>query len=165
VETRQSRWFNASDSGVLAGLPSAFARSRGAMLKIKSVEPFILHVPVTGSQIADSTHSITHWGVVGARIDTEDGLAGFGFTGTHAWLPGDQLITQCITTCHAPLLMGEDAADVQRLHHDAVSGRDRHCTLGPEGQAGRRAVVEAAGRPGARQGEGLQHRHRLAKHR
>jgi L-alanine-DL-glutamate epimerase-like enolase superfamily enzyme len=85
------------------------------MLKISNVEPFILHVPVTGSQIADSTHSITHWGVVGARIDTEQGLSGFGFTGTHAWLPGDQLITRCIATCHAPLLIGEDAGDVQRL--------------------------------------------------
>lgn len=84
-------------------------------MKIKSVEPFILHVPVTGSQIADSTHSITHWGVVGARIDTEDGLSGYGFTGTHAHLPGDQLITRCIQTCHAPLLIGEDAHDVQRL--------------------------------------------------
>lgn len=40
-------------------------------MKIKQVTPFILHVPVTGLQIADSTHSITHWGVVGARIDTD----------------------------------------------------------------------------------------------
>lgn len=84
-------------------------------MKIRSVEPFILHVPVTGAQIADSTHSISHWGVVGARIDTEDGLCGFGFTGTHAHLAGDQLITRCIETCHAPLLVGEDARDVQRL--------------------------------------------------
>ena len=84
-------------------------------MKIKSVEPFVLHVPVTGSQIADSTHSITHWGVVGACITTDDGLQGYGFTGTHAHLPGDQLITRCIETCHAPLLVGEDAHDVQRL--------------------------------------------------
>ena len=84
-------------------------------MKIKSVEPFILHVPVTGSQIADSTHTITHWGVVGARIETDDGLVGHGFTGTHAFLPGDQLITRCIETCLAPLLVGEDANDVQRL--------------------------------------------------
>jgi L-alanine-DL-glutamate epimerase-like enolase superfamily enzyme len=84
-------------------------------VKIRSVEPFVLHVPVTGSQIADSTHSITHWGVVGAKITTQDGLEGFGFTGTHAHLPGDHLITQCIATCHAPLLVGEDANDVQRL--------------------------------------------------
>jgi L-alanine-DL-glutamate epimerase-like enolase superfamily enzyme len=84
-------------------------------MKITKVEPFILHVPVTGSQIADSTHSITHWGVVGARIDTDDGLSGYGFTGTHAHLPGDQLITRCIETCHAPLLVGEDANDVHAL--------------------------------------------------
>ena len=84
-------------------------------MKITQVTPFILHVPVTGSQIADSTHSITHWGVVGARIDTDDGLSGFGFTGTHAHLPSDQLIARCVATCHAPLLIGEDAHDVQRL--------------------------------------------------
>jgi L-alanine-DL-glutamate epimerase-like enolase superfamily enzyme len=84
-------------------------------MKITSVRPFILHVPVTGSQIADSTHSITHWGVVGAQIDTEDGLSGYGFTGTHAHLPSDQLITRCIATCHAPMLIGEDAGDINRL--------------------------------------------------
>jgi L-alanine-DL-glutamate epimerase-like enolase superfamily enzyme len=84
-------------------------------MKITSVRPFILHVPVTGSQIADSTHSITHWGVVGTQIDTDDGLSGYGFTGTHAHLPSDQLITRCIETCHAPMLVGEDAGDINRL--------------------------------------------------
>lgn len=84
-------------------------------MQITSVKPFILHVPVTGSQIADSTHSISHWGVVGVQIDTAEGLSGFGFTGTHAHLPSDQLITRCIETCHAPLLLGEDARDVRRL--------------------------------------------------
>jgi L-alanine-DL-glutamate epimerase-like enolase superfamily enzyme len=84
-------------------------------LNITSVKPFILHVPVTGSQIADSTHTISHWGVVGAQIDTDTGLSGYGFTGTHAHLPSDQLITRCIETCHAPLLIGEDAADINRL--------------------------------------------------
>ena len=84
-------------------------------MRITSVRPFILHVPVTGAQIADSTHSISHWGVVGAQIDTEDGLSGYGFTGTHAHLPSDQLITRCIETCHAPLLIDEDAHDITRL--------------------------------------------------
>ena len=94
-------------------------------------------------------------------------------------LPGDQLITRCIATCHAPLLIGEDAArrpaavaqagaqpgaavDRPRRHHHAVAGRHRRRAVGPEGQGGGRAAVEAAGRPGARQGAGLQHRHRLA---
>jgi L-alanine-DL-glutamate epimerase-like enolase superfamily enzyme len=84
-------------------------------MKIIAIDPFILHVPVTGSQIADSTHTVTHWGVVGARITTDNGLVGYGYTGTHAHLPSDQLITRCIATCHAPLLIGEDANDVQRL--------------------------------------------------
>lgn len=83
-------------------------------MKITSVKPFILHVPVTGSQIADSTHSITHWGVVGAQIEA-GGHTGYGFTGTHAHLPSDHLITRCIETCHAPLLVGEDARDINRL--------------------------------------------------
>src|SRR6476469_1685940 len=84
-------------------------------MKIKAVESFILHVPVTCVQIADITHSISHWGVVGSRIETEDGQSGFGFTGTHAHIASDRLIATCIETCHAPLLVGEDASDIQRL--------------------------------------------------
>ncbi len=84
-------------------------------MKIVSVESFILHVPVTGGGIADSTHSISQWGVVGAAIQVEGGLVGYGFTGTHAYLPGDQLITRCIDSCLAPLLVGQDAGDITRL--------------------------------------------------
>ena len=42
-------------------------------MKILSVTPFILHVPVTGASIADSTHTVTHWGVVGAQIGARIG--------------------------------------------------------------------------------------------
>ena len=86
-----------------------------ALMRIQHIESFILHIPVTGSQIADSTHTISHWGVVGACVSTEDGLKGCGFTGTHAHLASDQLITRCIDTCIAPLLLGEDANDIERL--------------------------------------------------
>nr|WP_231402951.1 mandelate racemase/muconate lactonizing enzyme family protein [Caenimonas aquaedulcis] len=99
-----------------------------------------MHVPVTGSQIADSTHTISHWGVVGARIATEDGLEGFGFTGTHAFLAGDRLITQCISTCHAPLLIGEDPDDVQRLWLKLA----RHPALQWIGRAGITTLSHAA---------------------
>ncbi len=84
-------------------------------MKIVSVEPFILHLPLTQSSISDSTHNITHWGVVGAKIETESGLIGYGFTGTHAHLPSDRLITACIRECYAPLLIGEDATAITRL--------------------------------------------------
>jgi L-alanine-DL-glutamate epimerase-like enolase superfamily enzyme len=84
-------------------------------MKIVAVDPFILHLPLTQSSISDSTHSITHWGVVGARITTDAGLAGYGFTGTHAHLASDRLITSCIRDCYAPLLIGEDAVEHARL--------------------------------------------------
>ena len=84
-------------------------------MKITSIEPFILHVPLNVDSISDSTHTITHWGVVGAKILTDTGLEGYGFTGTHAHLSSDRLITSCISDCYAPLLLGEDAEDIDRL--------------------------------------------------
>jgi len=84
-------------------------------MKIRSVNPFILHVPVTGGQIADSTHAITHWGVVGAKITAEDGTEGFGFTGTHADLATDRLIASCIRDSYASLVTGESPMDVRGL--------------------------------------------------
>ena len=52
-------------------------------MKITGFETFILHVPVTRSQIADSTHQVTHWGTPGVIIHTDAGLAGYA----HAHLP------------------------------------------------------------------------------
>ncbi len=109
-------------------------------MKIKAVTPFILHVPVTGSHIADSTHSISHWGVVGAQIQTENGIVGYGFTGTHAHLPSDQLIARCIETCHAPLLAGEDAGDINRLWQKLA----RNPALQWVGRAGITTLAHAA---------------------
>jgi L-alanine-DL-glutamate epimerase-like enolase superfamily enzyme len=109
-------------------------------MKITAVTPFILHVPVTGAQIADSTHTISHWGVVGARIETDAGLTGHGFTGTHAHLASDQLITRCIASCHAPLLIGEDPRDVRRLWHKLA----RNPALQWVGRAGITTLAHAA---------------------
>ena len=47
-------------------------------MKITRLEPFILHAPVTRGGIADSTHSITHWGAPGVAIHTDTGLVGYG---------------------------------------------------------------------------------------
>ena len=84
-------------------------------MKIRAVEPLILHMPLNRDAIADSTHRITHWGVVGVRLTTTDGREGFGFTGTHADLASDRLIAACIGACYAPLLVGEDAHESARL--------------------------------------------------
>lgn len=84
-------------------------------MKIIELNPFILHVPVTGDSIADSTHTVSHWGVTGVEIRCDSGLSGFGFTGTHAHLPSDRSIAQWIVQCFGPLLIGEDAGDHETL--------------------------------------------------
>ncbi len=104
-----------SQAGQAAARAAPAGPRKGNTVKIVSVDPFILHLPLTSDSISDSTHSITHWGVVGARIATSDGLVGYGFTGTHAHLPSDRLVTSCIAHCYAPLLLGEDAGDHARL--------------------------------------------------
>ena len=109
-------------------------------MKIHQVEPFILHVPVTGGGIADSTHSISHWGVVGVALHAEGGLVGYGFTGTHAHLASDRLIAGWIATCLAPLLLGEDARDIGRLWQKLA----RHPALQWVGRAGLSTLAHAA---------------------
>lgn len=94
-------------------------------IRITKIEPFILHVPVTRSGIADSTHSISHWGVVGCQIMTNAGIVGYGYTGTHADLPSDRLIRDCLSNCIAPLLIGKDPLAVlelwkQMAHHSPL---------------------------------------------
>jgi L-alanine-DL-glutamate epimerase-like enolase superfamily enzyme len=89
----------------------------GSIMKISKVEPFLLHVPVTGNQIADSIHQVTHWGVPGVAVHTDSGLVGYGYTGTHAHLSTDRLITSAIESTYGPLLIGEETADIQRLWH------------------------------------------------
>jgi L-alanine-DL-glutamate epimerase-like enolase superfamily enzyme len=84
-------------------------------VKIESVQTFILHVPVTRGAIEDSTHRLTHWGAPGVIIRTEDGLAGYGYTGTHAHRPLDKLITACIIETYGPLLIGEDVREGEYL--------------------------------------------------
>lgn len=87
-------------------------------MKITAVDPFILHLPVTGASISDSTHTISHWGVVGARVAVDAGHAGYGFTGTHAHLPTDRLIAACIGETYGPLLIGRDARAHLAIWHD-----------------------------------------------
>jgi L-alanine-DL-glutamate epimerase-like enolase superfamily enzyme len=82
---------------------------------ITEVRSFILHVPVTRNDIADSVHRITHWGVPGAIIRTDAGIDGYGFSGTHAHLATDRLIASCITDAFGPLLIGKEATDVSQL--------------------------------------------------
>jgi L-alanine-DL-glutamate epimerase-like enolase superfamily enzyme len=87
----------------------------GMTMKITKLEAFILHAPVTRGAIADSTHRLTHWGAPGVAIHTAEGLTGYGFTGTHAHLPTDRLIADCIVHSYGPLLIGEDPLETRAL--------------------------------------------------
>jgi L-alanine-DL-glutamate epimerase-like enolase superfamily enzyme len=84
-------------------------------MKITKLEPIILHAPVTRGGIADSTHTLSHWGAPGVGIHTDIGLVGYGFSGTHAHLPTDRLIVDCILNSYGPLLIGKDPREVLAL--------------------------------------------------
>lgn len=84
-------------------------------MRITKLEPIILHAPVTGGAIADSTHHLTHWGAPGVAIHTDANHIGYGFSGTHAHLPTDRLIVDCIVGSYGPLLVGEDPTEVLAL--------------------------------------------------
>ena len=92
-------------------------------MKITKLEPIILHAPVTRGGIADSTHKLSHWGAPGVAIHTDTGHIGYGFSGTHAHLPTDRLIVDCIIHSFGPLLLGEDPREVlalwEKLHKKA----------------------------------------------
>ena len=77
-------------------------------MRITKVNTFVLHVPLTRARIHDSMHQVTHWGAPGILIETDSDLQGCGYTGTHAHLPTDRLITSCIAETYAPLLVGEE---------------------------------------------------------
>ncbi len=89
-------------------------------MKITKLEPIILHAPVTRGGIADSAHSITHWGAPGVAVHADNGLIGYGFSGTHAHLATDRLIVDCIVNSYGPLLIGEDPRETracwEKLH-------------------------------------------------
>lgn len=90
-------------------------RPKYPRMKITRLEPIILHAPVTRGGIADSTHALSHWGAPGVAIHTDNGLVGYGFSGTHAHLPTDRLIVDCIVNSYGPLLLGEDPREVRAL--------------------------------------------------
>lgn len=84
-------------------------------MKIERIETFILHVPVTRGMIKDSTYSVTHRSVPGLIVHTDDGVIGYGFTGTQGHLESDRLIVGAIENCYGPLLIGCDPTEVRQI--------------------------------------------------
>lgn len=101
-------------------------------MRITKLEPIILHAPVTRGGIADSTHTLSHWGAPGVAIHTDTGLTGYGFSGTHAHLPTDRLIVDCIVNSYGPLLVGEDPREVRALW-EKLHARPEICWVGRTG--------------------------------
>jgi len=116
-------------------------------MKITHVEPFVLHVPVTGSRIGDATHTITHWGMPGVRVVTDTEHVGYGYTGTHAHLPTDKLITDCIADTLGPLLVGEDPTDLASISppaHGLVPLHVKYANAGHVLWVGRAGITQMA---------------------
>jgi L-alanine-DL-glutamate epimerase-like enolase superfamily enzyme len=109
-------------------------------VRITKLETFVLHVPVTGGGIADGRHAVKLWGAPGVRIHTDAGLVGTGYTGTHAHLASDRLITSCIADAYGPLLLGADPREVLHLW-DLLQG---HPPLQWVGRSGITQLAHAA---------------------
>ncbi len=84
-------------------------------MKITRVETFIVHVPLR-LPINDSSSHVTHWGVPGVLLHTDEGLTGTGYSGTHA--VGDELITGVIERHYGPRLIGKDPFNVRQIWED-----------------------------------------------
>jgi L-alanine-DL-glutamate epimerase-like enolase superfamily enzyme len=81
-------------------------------MRITEVESFIVHAPIP-RYVADSFNTATVWGLPGVLLRTDEGLVGTGYTSTLSH--GDAAIRSVIDELYAPLLMGADPLDTQRL--------------------------------------------------
>ena len=91
-------------------------------MKIIDVESFVLHAPIP-RLVTDAFNRADTWGLPGVRIRTDEGLFGTGYTSTLSH--GDFAIKDVIDRIYAPLLLDEDALDIQR-HWDRMYWSDAH---------------------------------------
>ncbi|SFJ54185.1 Mandelate racemase / muconate lactonizing enzyme, N-terminal domain [Paenibacillus sp. UNC496MF] len=71
-----------------------------------------MHVPIT-PPITDAINVATHWGVTGVRIETDEGITGYWYTGTTA--KGDKMIADTIDLYYAPALVGKDPTMIKQI--------------------------------------------------
>ena len=100
-------------------------------MKIRSVRAIALHVPIPEHQ-----QHTTDFGRIDAfdstlvRIETEDGLVGFGEAKAAVGSVGaSAALCTCIEEELAPLLVGEDARDISRLWDVMYNGSRAHYAL------------------------------------
>ena len=100
-------------------------------MKIRSVRAIALHVPIPEHQ-----QHTTDFGRIDAfdstlvRVETEDGLVGFGEAKAAVGSVGaSAALCTCIEEELAPLLVGEDARDISRLWDVMYNGSRAHYAL------------------------------------
>ncbi len=91
-------------------------------MKIVDVQSFVLHAPIPRF-VTDAFNQADRWGLPGVLIRTDDGLVGTGYTSTLSH--GDFAIKDVIDRIYAPLLVGEEALDIQR-HWERLYWSDAH---------------------------------------
>ncbi|MBI3922454.1 MAG: mandelate racemase/muconate lactonizing enzyme family protein [Armatimonadetes bacterium] len=81
-------------------------------MRITRVETHDLRVPLP-KPITDSIHAVEKWGVPTCVVHTDEGLTGWGYTGTLS--PGNDLICETIDRYYAPILIGKDPFNVKLI--------------------------------------------------
>ena len=84
--------------------------------KIRSVEAKLFHIPLE-EVLSDAKHGDhTHFELITATVVLENGVSGTGCTYTGGW--GGRSILAMLQHDLTPLVIGKDAANVEKLHDD-----------------------------------------------
>jgi L-alanine-DL-glutamate epimerase-like enolase superfamily enzyme len=118
-------------------------------MKIKSVQGYWVHIPITPEKQHTSDFGrTTSFDATLVRIDTECGITGWGEAKAQVGsMAANQALTAMINEEFAPLLIGEDPRDITRLWETLYSGTRAHYAL-REGRVfpvlGRRGITISA---------------------
>ena len=77
-----------------------------SIMKISKVSTQLLKVPLKQRTITDSQSRVTHVEFLQVKIDTDDGITGWGMNWNY--LPGLKPAQVCLDESYAPLLKGQD---------------------------------------------------------
>jgi L-alanine-DL-glutamate epimerase-like enolase superfamily enzyme len=92
-------------------------------MRIVSAEVFHLRLALPEA-VADALTDVTHWDVIALRLDSDEGISGWGYNCTLA--EGSGAVKALLEQDLAPKLIGQDPAEVARLWKEIYL--DRHFT-------------------------------------
>lgn len=76
------------------------------MMKITKVETYLLDIPLKQKAITDSQTKLESVEFVAVRLDTDEGISGWGFNWNYT--KGTRAVQAIIDDTYAPVLIGED---------------------------------------------------------